>query len=115
MDILYLTDEEERPAIVLLQPPISIKFCPERTEQTKYFTGPLPIPKRTPSDFFVIDVIGKARIQIFACFFSLRWNSRRKDSNCLCVTRPESRATMEKSPKAKESGYFLFVVIFLRE
>jgi hypothetical protein len=90
----------------LPQPLISAKLCPERTEQTQYFTEPLPIPKRTPAVFFVSGVEGKMRIQILDSFFSLRCRKRFRYSSCFWVILPDSFATTEKSPNAKESGCF---------
>jgi hypothetical protein len=87
-----------------LQPFISARIWPWRTEHAQYLTELLPLPNRTPRGFFVIAVLGKILIQILACFFNLRRKKRRKDSNCLPVSRPGSLATTQKSPIAKVSG-----------
>jgi hypothetical protein len=63
-----------------LQPLISKRIWPARTEATQYLTDPFPLPIRTSSGFLVTGKFGNTRVQILACFLRLRRNKRLTDS-----------------------------------
>jgi len=60
-------------------------------------------------------VLGKGFIQILACFFKVRRNTRLKLSSCLLLILPFSRETNRKLPVMGSLRLLFLKNLFLRE